>query len=103
MMRVYHASVGTFGQSSVCPMPNWPDDYEFVAKVDGDLLEDAFVLTNHIEKSWTENDGVEEIGPGPHRSTSVGDVVVNSQGAFLCRGNGWQEISKEGEGLAVHS
>ena len=54
-----------------------------VAHVKTDSLEDAYRLTNNIEVGWEQNEGVEVIGRAKnHRSTSVGDVLMDKDGAF---------------------
>jgi hypothetical protein len=57
--------------------------FQAVAEVDGEDLEEAFRLTNHIDRSWTTNREVRTIGLGPFRSTSVGDLMqVECEGQF---------------------
>lgn len=47
-----------------------------VAEVDCDDLSNAYALTNSIESSWVENDGVKVFASEDRcRSTSVGDVM----------------------------
>lgn len=50
--------------------------YELVARLNGCDPEDAFRLTNTIDRLWTRNAEVEVMGSPGKRSTSVGDVVV---------------------------
>lgn len=50
--------------------------YELVARLKGCDPEEAFRLTNTIERLWTSNAEVEVVGSPRKRSTSVGDVVV---------------------------
>lgn len=91
-MRVYHAKEPTFGHG---PMPAWPDGYALVATVRCHDIDDAFRLTNHIDTAWWKNEGVVLVGPPAHRSTSVGDVVVDDAGkVWRCESVGWIEISK---------
>ena len=55
--------------------------YESVAMLDkrdlslAKILVEAFDLTNSIDAYWGENEGVEVLGGGRYRSTSVGDVI----------------------------
>ena len=49
-----------------------------VAEVNAHDLESVFSLTNHVDRAWWTNDGVTLVGPPNHRSTSVGDEVVNA-------------------------
>jgi hypothetical protein len=46
-----------------------------VAKVDGDVLDRAWALTNHIDHAWTKNAGLQVLGHGRWRSSCVGDVM----------------------------
>jgi hypothetical protein len=54
-----------------------------VALIKTDSLEEAYRLTNNIDVGWEHNEGVEVIGIAKnHRSTSVGDVLMDKDGAF---------------------
>ena len=76
--------------------PVFPNDYKMVAIVVGTDVETAYRLTNHIDSPWWENEGVTLIGNPEHRSTSVGDVVIMSDGRVLrCEPQGWSEICTE--------
>jgi hypothetical protein len=55
--------------------------YTEVAEVDTDSFDTAYRLTNHIESSWTENEGVTAKGE-KNRSTSVGDLMGPDDGSF---------------------
>lgn len=67
--------------------------YDRVATVEARGLDDAYELTNHIDKPWWENTGVELHVEPRARSTSVGDVIVRDDGAkFLCESFGWQQF-----------
>lgn len=60
---------------------------------DRQALEYVFDQTNHIDKSWTENESLCALGER-QRSTSVGDVVyLFKQGhervAYQCMNVGW--------------
>ncbi len=46
-----------------------------VASVDTNDPQEAFQLTNHIDSDWTKNPKVRAL-EGRHRSTSVGDLIV---------------------------
>lgn len=46
-----------------------------VARVEGDSLVDALRHTFHGEGTWPWNEEVEALGPGPWRSSQVGDVL----------------------------
>ena len=68
-------------------------EFTLVAKVDTDDLEEAYRLTNTINCSWWENEGVEAIITKT-RSTSVGDVMLDHKdGKFhAVAGCGFAEI-----------
>jgi len=72
----------------------FPQDYDKVAVVEADDVDQVFSMTNHIEDSWTKNRGVLELPMGQAvRSTSVGDVVVCPDGKKMyCEPTGWTEI-----------
>lgn len=89
LCEVYHAVHPNFG---IGEPPVFPDDYEHVATVNGNNLEVAFELTNHIDHDWTTNKGV-KAHKQPCRSTSVGDVVVLAEGTvWRCSFHGWEQI-----------
>ena len=89
--REFLQAGGGFGGPGV--LPSYPADYEMVAVVDGEDVDMAFQLTNHIDHAWWENSGVTLIGEPQHRSTSVGDVVVMGDGRVLrCASCGWDEV-----------
>lgn len=67
--------------------------YVHVADVRTDDKWKAFEYTNHIDRDWTFNPEVTHIGKRQHRSTSAGDVIVDSQGvAYLLQGIGSEPI-----------
>jgi hypothetical protein len=68
----------------------FPLDYECVAMVESDDLDEVFQLTNTIDRPWWENEGVEV--RKQTRSTSVGDVVIlpDNQSVCLCLPVGWK-------------
>ena len=103
-IRVYHAIRPTFGfGDSTTPRP---EEFAHVATVDvpDDLHHEVFRLTNSIESYWWENEGVtahteastfrEVNGIKGARSTSVGDLIVLSDGRILrCANCGWDDIT----------
>ena len=71
----------------------FPEDYEVVAAVEADDIDDVFRKTNHIEEDWTTNEGVIPTKPNGCRSTSVGDVIVDAAGnRKICASVGWKDI-----------
>lgn len=50
-----------------------PSDFRPVAVVDTDDLDEAYRLTNHIDKLWWHNEKV--VALRESRSTSIGDVL----------------------------
>jgi hypothetical protein len=79
---------------AVVGMWNKPDTlYTRVADVEVADLESVFNVTNHIDHSWTENDEVVALFSQRPRSTSVGDVVVDSAGnKFFVDSFGFKEF-----------
>lgn len=70
-------------------------DFDKVAEVDCTDLEDVFRVTNNIDTDWQNNPEV-KWSVKRARSTSVGDVVITSDGkAFLCDHVGWVEVRVE--------
>ncbi len=67
--------------------------YTMVAWVDGNDLDVAFERTNNIrEPGWHLNEGVSAVD-GPHRSTSVGDIIRKGGKLYLCASFGWTELA----------
>jgi len=56
--------------------PRFPEDYDLVARVDSNDLDEGYRLTNHIAGPWYSNPEVEVLHRS--RSTSMGDVIVVS-------------------------
>ena len=92
MFELFHVKRGkeTWGWD---PTPHFPEDYDFIARVEAEELEDVFALTNHIEWNWMDNSGVFPIVKEA-RSTSVGDVVKDLRTGeyFLCERIGWKKF-----------
>ncbi len=57
---------------------------------DENVLSLAFRLTNNIDHSWPENDGVECLTSTP-RSTSVGDMILIGDVLYICGGIAFPE------------
>lgn len=106
MIAVHHAARPTFGFG---PDPAWPEAYNHVADVDVSDEDRVLVyeLTNTIDRPWWENEAVtanfdspaffeveEHPGVKGTRSTSVGDIIVLSDGSVLrCANFGWVEVT----------
>lgn len=69
--------------------------YSEVAHVEAPTIHDVFPLTNHIESDWTEGEAIRALA-GQARSTSMGDIVMDEDGAlFSCAMVGWQPLASE--------
>jgi hypothetical protein len=70
-----------------------------VATVRTPSLNDVYRLTNHIDRAWWENDGVEVVEPAQHSSTSVGDLIVDeTEGkAYQVASFGFTEVEDKGD------
>ncbi len=69
-------------------------DYVKVAEVQAENLNEVFRLTNTIEQDWQQNPQVTPAQPGtPQRSTSVGDVIVLGEHAWIVDHMGFVEIT----------
>ena len=55
------------------------------------MCDEAFRKTNHIDSSWTENEGVHAYDDNP-RSTSVGDYMMIDGQGWSCESHGWSKI-----------
>ena len=109
-IRVYHAIRSTFGfGDSTTPRP---EEFAHVATVEvpDDLHHEVFRLTNSIDCGWWENEGVTAHteastfrvvnGIRGTRSTSVGDLIILSDGRILrCACFGWDDITEEATGF----
>lgn len=66
--------------------------YKAVASVQGNDLETAFELTNHIDAPWSSNPGVTALTPNA-RSSSSGDLFELSDGHwFVCASVGFTPV-----------
>jgi hypothetical protein len=76
----------------------FPEEFTEVAECDSEELDEIFQLTNHIDQSWWKNKGVKKLVQTEVRSTSVGDVVVLSNGTvWVCRSFGWDIVGNINE------
>jgi len=105
MIEVYHAITPRWDTGGPVD-PSDPTEFALVATVDvpDDRLGEVFRLTNSIDCGWWENEGVtahteastfrEYKGVRGTRSTSVGDLIILSDGRVLrCAPFGWDETS----------
>ena len=73
-------------------------EYELVAHIASEDLEDAFRYTNHIETAWHKHPAACVAPmPGDHRSTSVGDVVVRKGRTYVVAPVGFKLLTAEYE------
>lgn len=63
-----------------------------VATVETDDFDEAYRLTNHIDKRWQENPEVTPRYPAARRSTSVGDVMVHGSRAVAVSAFGFDPL-----------
>jgi hypothetical protein len=68
-------------------------DYQLVALVEADSLEEVYALTNHIDRDRRENALVKSMATQPPRSTSVGDVIVQGDKAWLVERTGFRRLT----------
>lgn len=76
------------------------EKYVLVAEVATDDLDEAYRLTNTIDKYWCDNDGVTVLsfmhkdrkGHCGNRSTSVGDVMVHNGKVFAVASFGFEQV-----------
>jgi len=98
-LKVYHAVQPNFNVNA----PHiYFNDLNFcqVAEVEVKAFEEVFRVTNHIEDSWTKNPEVTVLMGVDHRSTSVGDVVVDEDGKhYRCEFVGWNEFDPNNQVL----
>jgi hypothetical protein len=70
-------------------------EYKLIAELESNDLEEIFSLTNHVTHDWTENIKISLKIPGPHRSTSPGDIVKLPNNSYhLCLTMGWKDVTK---------
>jgi len=85
----YRDSIFCFGDYT----PKFPDDYDRVATLPTNDLGIIWRLTNHVDEDWTKGKHV-HMHADDARSTSVGDVVVTSDGVVhRCERLGWSVLS----------
>ncbi len=85
---VYHRTAPDFLARSEL----WQDrnrHFRLVALLQARSLAEVFQLTNHIEQDWRLNALVRSLSPDPLRSTSVGDVLVQGNRAWMVMPSGF--------------
>jgi hypothetical protein len=68
-------------------------EYDKVAVVKAENVEDVFSLTNHVDRPWWTNKNISLIKQS--RSTSVGDIVECEETFFYCDSIGWKEVKPQ--------
>jgi hypothetical protein len=78
-IKVFHSKRARFFDE---PFPVWPDpeNWDEVAIVESDNLEDAYHLTQTVDFNWTRRTEGIKVLVTEARSTGVGDVLVSSDG-----------------------
>lgn len=77
-------------------------DYQQVAEVRAEDLEEVFTLTNHrSEKPWWQHPDVTPASSNPaYRSTSVGDVIQQGRKVWIVQNVGWVQVTWAREGTS---
>lgn len=90
-MKIYHAINPTFG---IGGHPEFNDNnFVLVAEMEAESLDEAYYLTNHVDRDWTTRVRKDFIvHKKDSRSTSVGDVIVQDGVAHRCEMFGWKQI-----------
>lgn len=92
--QVWHDKNPDFGWSTSKRTHKFPDDYEHVANVEAQSLDQAFRLTNHMDDSWQNNAGVSipdrkpEYDPRDCSPVTFGKIKLG--GYFLRNGRLWK-------------
>lgn len=98
MITVYHDPDPSFGLRSDPTPAEVEASWQAVAMVDTSSLDQAFTLTNTIDRRWWENPAPLVAAIVPSRSTSVGDVLKDEQGRYwLCARVGWKQLQEGGQ------
>ena len=88
--EVYHSVRGNFsGEENVKS-----NQYEKVAVVEADSLDDVYDMTQNISHSWTKNKGVKIPLKEICRSTSIGDIIrnLNENQSYIVKMVGFKKI-----------
>lgn len=75
---------------------HFPDDYKLVARVEAHNANEVYWMTHHRDGDpWWEVPGVECVRES-NRSTTINDVVVDSDGEIsFCGRQGWLQVSQQ--------
>lgn len=71
-------------------------DLRFVAEVQTDDLEEAYRLTQNIDRPWSQNANV-KAEHRENRSTSIGDVLQKGRDFWIVRMDGFYRVGSEEE------
>jgi hypothetical protein len=91
-IAIWHCLPENIGNPAEQNRPLWPEKYQKVAVVDTDNLEEAFRLTQHIEEDWTRGSQVLWRWIGRTRSSSIGDVFVLEDQAWIILSFGFEML-----------
>ena len=68
-------------------------EYTYVAHVKCSEVDEAWCLTQNIDKAWQLNEGVTAMREDTMRSSMVGDIVEDDHNRlWLCKSVGWERI-----------
>lgn len=78
----------------IAALTEW-DEYDIVADLEVEYLEDAFRASNHIESNWLENPEVTFTSSKEARSSSVGDIFSDPDSGkyWLVMPMGFEDIT----------
>ena len=89
MIEVWHAgdssTVYKIMRSGKLQIDAFPDirDYSLVAKVNTNILYDAFLLTQHADDTWWHNEEIRMQTTIEERSTYLGDLLIRDGVEYL--------------------
>lgn len=99
MIKVYHKNISDFDADYELRFsPMFPDtinldSFQLVAVVNSNDLDQAFELTNHIDKSWLENDGLMPMVKEA-RSTSIRDIMEIDGEFYMLLPRGFKKVTE---------
>ena len=93
-----HANITSFAKLPDVAVALLKGEYELVATVLSEDLEDAFRYTNHVNVAWHKHPAACVAPmPGDHRSTSVGDIVTRNGATYVVDRIGFKLLTSEVE------